>query len=103
PQLPGLCKRSAPRRKATRDVRGATTLRMAELLLGPVLRHVGERDATIWVETSGSCEVEVQAGAVAASTRTFGVAGHHYAIVVLTGLEPASSTPYEVLLDGGGA
>src|SRR5207247_4744957 len=24
---------------------------MATLLLGPVLRHVGERDATVWVET----------------------------------------------------
>jgi len=73
---------------------------MADLLLGPLLRHVGERDATIWVETSSSCEVEVRAGAIVASARTFGVAGHHYAIVVLTGLEPASSTPYEVRVDG---
>jgi len=73
---------------------------MADLLLGPLLRHVGERDATIWVETSSSCEVEVRSGSLAASARTFGVAGHHYAIVVLTGLEPASSTPYEVRIDG---
>jgi hypothetical protein len=73
---------------------------MAELLLGPVLRHVGERDATIWVETTASGEVEVRAGSVAAMAPTFGVAGHHYAIVVLTGLEPASSTPYEVRIDG---
>ena len=31
---------------------------------------------------------------------TFTISGHHYAVVVLTGLEPGSSTPYEVLLDG---
>ena len=73
---------------------------MAELLLGPLLRHVGERDATIWVETTASCEVEVRAGTSSATARTFGVAGHHYAIVALTGLEPATSTPYEVRLDG---
>jgi phosphodiesterase/alkaline phosphatase D-like protein len=83
-----------------RDPRGDTTLPMAELLLGPVLRHVGERDATIWVETTASCEVEIRAGSVVATARTFGVAGHHYAIVALTGLEPASSTPYEVRVDG---
>ena len=72
---------------------------MATLLLGPVLRHVGERDATIWVETDAACTVEVRAGDAAGSERTFTVAGHHYAIVVLAGLEPASSTPYEVRLD----
>jgi hypothetical protein len=73
---------------------------MAALLLGPVLRHVGERDATIWIETTTSCEVEVRAGPVVGTARTFNVAGHFYAIVALTGLEPASSTPYEVLVDG---
>ncbi|HEY2915605.1 MAG TPA: alkaline phosphatase D family protein [Candidatus Limnocylindrales bacterium] len=73
---------------------------MVALLLGPVLRHVGERDATIWVETTGPCEVEVRAGAVAGQARTFGIAGHHYALVVVDGLEPASSTPYEVRVDG---
>ena len=31
---------------------------MAELILGPLLRYVGERDATVWVETDGPCEVE---------------------------------------------
>jgi len=70
------------------------------LVLGPLLRHVGERDASIWVETSAACEVEVVAGSVSARERTFQVAGHHYAVVVLDGLPPASMTPYEVLLDG---
>jgi phosphodiesterase/alkaline phosphatase D-like protein len=74
--------------------------RVTELVLGPLLRHVGARDATIWVETSAACDVEVRAGTATATDRTFHVAGHHYAIVALDGLEPGSSTPYEVLLDG---
>ncbi|HET9613572.1 MAG TPA: alkaline phosphatase D family protein, partial [Candidatus Limnocylindrales bacterium] len=70
------------------------------LVLGPLLRHVGSTDATIWVETSAAGSVQVRAGPIVAETRTFQVAGHHYAIVALTGLEPASSTPYDVLVDG---
>ena len=73
---------------------------MATLRLGPVLRHVGERDATIWVETTVPCEVEVVAGPSRGAERTFTVAGHHYALVVVDGLEPASSTPYEVRVGG---
>jgi len=73
---------------------------MARLLLGPILRHVGERDATVWVETDLPCEVEVRAGNASGHERTFTVAGHHYAMVVLGGLEPGSSTPYRVSLDG---
>jgi hypothetical protein len=73
---------------------------MVALLLGPVLRHVGEHDATIWVETTAACEVEVRAGDAVGQTRTFAVAGHHYALVVLTGLPAATSTPYEVRIDG---
>ena len=72
----------------------------AALQLGPLLRHVGERDATIWLETAGACTVTVCAGAVVATDRTFQVAGHHYAMVVVTGLEPASSVPYSIELDG---
>ncbi len=73
---------------------------MVRLLIGPLLRYVGERDATVWVETAAPCDVEVRAGGASGHERTFTVAGHHYALVVLTGLEPASSTPYEVRLDG---
>lgn len=73
---------------------------MATLLLGPILRHVGERDASVWVETDGACSVEVRAGDLTGAERTFAVAGHHYAIVVLTGLSPGTSTPYQVTLDG---
>jgi len=73
---------------------------MAGLLLGPLLRHIGERDATVWVETDAPCEVEVHAAGRSGRERTFAVAGHHYAVVAVTGLEPGSSTPYEVRIDG---
>jgi hypothetical protein len=76
---------------------------MVALLLGPVLRHVGEHDATIWVETDAACDVEVRAGDVAAQSTTFAVAGHHYALVVLTGLPAATSMPYEVRIEGTAA
>jgi hypothetical protein len=66
------------------------------LLLGPLVRHVDPVSATIWVETDRPCEVEV----LGRRARTFCVNGHHYALVVVEGLEPGSSTPYEVHLDG---
>ena len=70
------------------------------LLLGPLLRHVGASDATVWVETDAPCEVEVRAGDSPHRSPTFTVEGHHYALVVLTGLEPGSAHGYEVRLDG---
>jgi phosphodiesterase/alkaline phosphatase D-like protein len=73
---------------------------MAGLILGPLVRHIGERDATVWVETDAPCEVEVRAGDVSGRERTFAVAGHHYALIGVAGLEPASSTPYDVRIDG---
>ena len=68
---------------------------MAELVLGPLLRHVGAADATVWVETDLPCEVAV----LGRTARTFEVEGHHYAIVILKGLEPGTHA-YEVALDG---
>lgn len=67
-----------------------------ELVLGPLLRHVGERDATVWVETDAPCEVEV----LGSRSATFEVAGHHYALLVIEGLDPGGEHPYEVTLDG---
>jgi hypothetical protein len=66
------------------------------LLLGPLLRHVDPVSATVWVETDRACEVEV----LGRRARTFCVGGHHYALVLVEGLEPGSVTPYEVHLDG---
>ncbi len=70
------------------------------LVLGPLLRHVGARDATIWVETDARSTVEVRCGGLIASAPTFQVAGHFYALVVVDGLEPGSIASYEVRLDG---
>jgi hypothetical protein len=69
---------------------------MAQLVLGPLQRYAGDDEATIWVETDAPCEVEV----LDCRERTFHVEGHHYALVHCTGLEPASTMPYEVRLDG---
>ena len=69
---------------------------MPSLVLGPLLRYVGETDAVIWVETDSECEVEV----LGTRERTFCVCDHHYALVCCGGLEPASWHEYEVLLDG---
>ncbi len=69
---------------------------MADLLLGPLLRFVSETEATIWVETDEACTVSV----LDAAAPTWEVAGHHYALVIVDGLEPSSTTTYEVELDG---
>jgi hypothetical protein len=67
-----------------------------DLILGPLLRYVSETEATIWVETSAPCEVEI----LGRREPTFGVAGHHYALVRLDGLEPGGFYEYAVDLDG---
>ncbi len=67
-----------------------------DLLLGPVLRHVGETTASIWVQTSEAAMVRV----LGCETRTFEVSGHHYALVLVTGLDPGGTTAYTVEIDG---
>ncbi len=69
---------------------------MAKLVLGPLLRYVGETEAVLWVETDEACEVEI----LGHSEPTFCVHGHHYAFVIVDELEPGSRTEYEVALDG---
>ena len=32
---------------------------MPEVIVGPMLRHIGETTATVWVETDAPCEVEL--------------------------------------------
>src|SRR5919202_2494037 len=70
------------------------------LVLGPLLRYTGARDATVWVETGDACEVEVAVDGSSHRSRTFRVEGHHYALVKITGLEPGSYYEYSVALDG---
>jgi hypothetical protein len=69
---------------------------MPDLVLGPLHRYAGETEATVWVETATACEVEL----LGRRERTFHVEGHHYALVIVTGLEPGRTYPYEVRLDG---
>jgi PhoD-like phosphatase len=67
-----------------------------ELVLGPLLRYVAETEATIWVETDRACQV----GILGHQAQTFEVAGHHYALVMLDGLQPGQEYEYQVALDG---
>ena len=66
------------------------------LVLGPVLRHVGDTTAAVWVQVAHRATVSV----LGCSTPTFEVAGHHYALVAVTGLEPDTSYTYDVRVDG---
>ncbi|GAB3801278.1 alkaline phosphatase D family protein [Micromonospora zhanjiangensis] len=71
-----------------------------ELLIGPLLRRVVDTRATIWVETSAPATVRVStSGGAAGQSRTFTAYGHHYALVVVRGLTPDSTTEYRVHLD----
>ena len=69
---------------------------MPDLVLGPLLRYTSATEATIWVETDAPCTVDV----LGTTAPTFTVEGHHYALVVVRGLAPASEQAYEVRLDG---
>jgi hypothetical protein len=69
---------------------------MPQLVLGPLLRYVGETEAVVWVETDRACEVEV----LGTREPTFRVCGHHYALVRCHGLERGTWHEYEVRLDG---
>jgi len=73
---------------------------MNQLVLGPLLRHVDQHSATIWVETEQTGQVTVTAGSHEASARTFAVHGHHYALVELDGLEKGTKHEYAVAVDG---
>ncbi|WP_330270011.1 alkaline phosphatase family protein [Lentzea sp. NBC_00516] len=67
---------------------------MAKLVLGPLLRHVDESSATVWVETDAACEVVIAGN----TARTFQAGGQHFALVRLENL--GERTEYDVRLDG---
>ena len=69
---------------------------MPSLVLGPLLRYVGETEAVLWVETDAACEVEI----LGTRERTFCVCDHHYALVCCGDLERGSWHEYDVKLDG---
>src|SRR6478735_12497064 len=68
----------------------------AELVLGPMLRYAGTKSASFWLETNRPCEVEI----LGRRDRTFCVEGHHYALLLVDDLQPASLIDYDVRLDG---
>ena len=70
--------------------------RVPQLVLGPLLRYVGETEAVVWVEVDAPCQVEV----LDTRDSTFQVAGHHYALVRCEGLRSGAWHEYEVRLDG---
>ncbi|GAB3002036.1 alkaline phosphatase D family protein [Mycobacterium bourgelatii] len=69
---------------------------MPQVRVGPLLRHVGETDAIIWVETDEPCQVEI----LGFSADTFEVEAHHYALVCLRDLDRGTEHPYQVHLNG---
>lgn len=73
------------------------------VVLGPMVRYVDQASAAIWVETRDAGLVTVAAGGRSWEAPTFGVHGHHYALVDVDGLEPGSVTPYTVQLNGAAA
>ncbi len=73
-----------------------STESLGGLVLGPLLRWVGESAATVWVETAQPGQVEV----LGRSARTFEVGGHHFALVILEDLDAGAIIPYDVRIDG---
>ncbi|MFE4870880.1 alkaline phosphatase D family protein [Streptomyces sp. NPDC056682] len=75
---------------------------MAGLRLGPLLRYVDPSgQATVWVETDRPGTVRVRCADGASGTAgTFQIAGHHYALIPVSGLTPGTTTAYEVQFGG---
>ena len=69
------------------------------LVLGPLLRFVGEHDASVWVETAAPARVTVAADGRTWHAASFVVEGHHYALVLLDGLEAGRTYDYTVSVD----
>lgn len=70
-----------------------------ELVVGPLLRHVDETSATLWVEVDRTATVSVEADGRRWSAPTFAVHGHHYAVVAVDGLGPGETHPYVLRVD----
>ena len=69
---------------------------MPGLVLGPIVRYVDDRVATIWLQADAACEVDV----LGVRERTWCVDGLHFALVAVEGLAVGEDHPYEVRLDG---
>jgi hypothetical protein len=69
------------------------------LRVGPLLRYTDETRATVWVETEGPGEVDVRVAGRSHTARTWSVHGHHFALVRIEDLTPASTNEYSVHVD----
>lgn len=78
----------------------AGTVRTVPLRVGPLLRYTDETRATVWMETEGPGEVEVRVGSAVHRAPTWSVHDHHFALVSIEGLEPATTNGYSVSVDG---
>lgn len=70
----------------------------SSLLLGPILRYTDETTAAVWVETAENAVVTLRMDEREWTASTFAAHGHHYALVEVDGLEPASCASYEVCI-----
>lgn len=85
--------------------RGGTVSAMNDsstaLVLGPLVRYVSTDRATFWVETATACTVTVTTSTGASAQEpTWGVHGHHYALLAVADLPADSVVDYRVELDG---
>ncbi len=78
------------------DVASTESAVSKTLVLGPLLRHVDETSATIWVEISAPGVVEV----LDSQASTFTIAARHYALVIVEDLEPGVVIEYDVRVNG---
>lgn len=72
----------------------------ASLVLGPMLRYVDETTASLWVETSAACTVELRVGVHSWTAATFAVHDHHYALVEAEDLPAGATLKYTLGIDG---
>ncbi|MET4048371.1 hypothetical protein BJD99_15860 [Rhodococcus sp. 1163] len=75
-------------------------MKSSSLVLGPLVRYVGVDSATFWFEfdVPGTVAVRTAVGVVG-EAHTWGLHGHHYALVALTGLPANTAITYDVTFD----
>lgn len=78
---------------------------MGNLRVGPLIRAIRPDSVAVWTEWNSSCDVTLTAtpsdrfqrpGTLSVSTRTIMIGGRHYALSLLTGLQPATWYTYHV-------
>jgi len=70
------------------------------LIVGPLLRHVDQTSAVVWMEVAAADDIVVRSGDRRWAAQTFTAHGHHYALVDVDGLHPGESLTYTVEIAG---